>query len=59
MFNGLIDSTQVQPQSGSSSRSSGGCTQRRCMKQDIVSEKMEQQLREDEKYNLQVQEYYR
>jgi hypothetical protein len=55
MFNGLIDSTQVQPQSGSSSRSSGGCTQRRCMKQDIVSEKMEQQLREDEKYNLQVQ----
>jgi hypothetical protein len=27
--------------------------------QDIVNEKMEQQLRENKEYNLQVQEYYR
>jgi hypothetical protein len=29
------------------------------MKQDIANEKMDQQLRENEDYNLQVQEYYR
>jgi hypothetical protein len=28
------------------------------MEQDIVNEKMEQWLRENEEYNLQVQEYY-
>jgi hypothetical protein len=27
--------------------------------QDIANEKMEQRLRENEEYNLQVQEYYR
>jgi hypothetical protein len=27
--------------------------------QDIVNERMEQRLRENEEYNLQVQEYYR
>jgi hypothetical protein len=27
--------------------------------QDIVNEMMEQQLRENKEYNLQVQEYYR
>jgi hypothetical protein len=47
MFNGLIDSTQVQPQRGSSSRSSGGSTHRRRTEQHIVNEKMEQQLREN------------
>jgi hypothetical protein len=59
MFNGLIDSTQVQPQRGSSSRSSGGSTHHRRTEQDIANEKMEQRLRENEVYNLQVQEYYR
>jgi hypothetical protein len=29
------------------------------MEQDITNEKMEQRLRENEEYNLQVQEYYR
>jgi hypothetical protein len=28
------------------------------MEQDIANEKMDQQLRENEEYNLQVQEYY-
>jgi hypothetical protein len=59
MFNGLIDSTQVQPRRGSSSRSSGGSTHHRRTEQDIANEKMEQRLRENEVYNLQVQEYYR
>jgi hypothetical protein len=59
MFNGLIDSTQVQPRRGSSSRSSGGSTRCRRTEQDIANEKMEQRLRENEEYNLQVQEYYR
>jgi hypothetical protein len=52
MFNGLIDSTQVQPRRGSSSRSSGGITRHHHREQDIVNEKMEQQLRENEEYNL-------
>jgi hypothetical protein len=59
MFNGLIDSTQVQLGRGSSSRSLGGITHHRRMKQDIANEKMEQQLRENEEYNLQVQKYYK
>jgi hypothetical protein len=59
MFNGLINSTQVQYQRGSSSKSSGGSTCRHRTEQDIVNEKMEQRLRENEEYNLQVQEYYR
>jgi hypothetical protein len=59
MFNGLIDSTQVQPRRGSSSRSSCGSTHRRHTEQDIANEKMEQRLRENEEYNLQVQEYYK
>jgi hypothetical protein len=59
MFNGLINSTQVQYQRGSSSRSSGGCNCRHRTEQDIVNEKMEQRLRENKEYNLQVQEYYR
>jgi hypothetical protein len=29
------------------------------MEQDIANEKMEQRLRENEEYNLQVPEYYR
>jgi hypothetical protein len=58
MFNGLIDLTQVQLGKGSSSRSSGGSTHRRCTEQDIANEKMKQRLRENEDYHLQVQEYY-
>jgi hypothetical protein len=41
MFNDLIDSTQVQPQRGSLSRSSSGSTQRHRMEQDIATEKMQ------------------
>jgi hypothetical protein len=37
----------------------GGSTHRCRMEQDIVNEKMDHQLRENEEYNLQVQEYYR
>jgi hypothetical protein len=59
MFNRLIDLTEVQTQSGSSSRSSGGSTYRCRTEQDITNERMEQQLRENEEYNLQVQEYFR
>jgi hypothetical protein len=59
MFNGLIDSTQVKPQKGSLSMSSGGSTHRRRTEQDIANEKMEQRLRENKEYNLHVQEYYR
>jgi hypothetical protein len=58
MFNWLISSTQMQPQRGSSSKSSGGSTCHRRTKQDIANEKMEQRLRENEEYNLQVQKYY-
>jgi hypothetical protein len=58
MFNELIDSTQVQPRRGSSSRSSGGSTRHRRTEQDITNKKMEQRLRENEEYNLEVQEYY-
>jgi hypothetical protein len=52
MFNGLIDLTQVQLGRGSSSKSLGGSTRHRHMEQEIVSEKMEQRLRENEEYNL-------
>jgi hypothetical protein len=58
-FNGLIDLTQVQPRRGSSSRSSGGSTHHRRTEQDNVNKKMEHRLRENEEYNLQIQEYYR
>jgi hypothetical protein len=59
MFNRLIDSTQVQLDRGYSSRSSGGSTRRRRTEQDIANKKMEQWLRENEEYNLQVQKYYK
>jgi hypothetical protein len=52
MFNGLINSTEVQTRRRSSSRCSGGSTHRRRMEQDIANEMMEQQLRENEEYNL-------
>jgi hypothetical protein len=48
----------VRAQRGSSSKSLGGSTHRRRMKKDSVNERMEQRLRENEEYNLQVQEYY-
>jgi hypothetical protein len=50
MFNRLIDSTEVQPQRGSSSRSLGGSTRRHSTEQDIVNKMMEQRLRENEEY---------
>jgi hypothetical protein len=59
IFNGLINSTQVQPQRRSSSRSSGGSTYCRRTEQDIATEKMEQWRREHKEYNLQMHEYYR
>jgi hypothetical protein len=59
MFNGLIDSTQVQPQRESSSRSSGGSTLRRRTEQDIAAEKMKQWMGQNEEYNMQIHEYYR
>jgi hypothetical protein len=45
-------STQVQPQRGSTSRHLGGSTHHRRTEQDIVNEKMEQRLRDNEEYNL-------
>jgi hypothetical protein len=37
----------------------GGTTCRHRTEQDIANEKMEQRLRKNKEYNLQVQEYYR
>jgi hypothetical protein len=59
MFNGLIDSTQVQPRRWSSSRSSGGSTHCRHTEQDIAAEKMQQWMRQNAEYNLQMHEYYK
>jgi hypothetical protein len=59
MFNGLIDSTQVQPRRGSSSRSSGGSTHSHRTEQDLTAEKMEQWMRQNEEYNLQMHECYK
>jgi hypothetical protein len=59
MFNGIIKSTKVLAQRGSSSQSSSGSSRRHRTEQDIPNEKMEQWLRGNEEYNLQVQEYYR
>jgi hypothetical protein len=59
MINGIIDSTEVPSQRGSSSQSSGGSSCHRHTEQDIVNKRMERQLRENEEYNFQVQEYYR
>jgi hypothetical protein len=47
MFNGLIDSTLLQPRSASLSRNSGGSTSRRRTDLDIAKEKMEQRLTEN------------
>jgi hypothetical protein len=52
MFNGLIDSTQVQPQRRSLSRSLGGTTHCRRMEHDIAIDKMRQWMRQNEEYNL-------
>jgi hypothetical protein len=59
MFNGLIDLTQEQPQRHSSFTSSGGITHRRCTEQDITAERMQQWMRQNEEYQLQMHEYYR
>jgi hypothetical protein len=58
MFNSLIDSTQVQHQKRSSSRSSGDSTHRHRTEQDIATEKMQQWMRQNAEYNLQIHEYY-
>jgi hypothetical protein len=52
MFNGLIDSTQVQPWRHSLFTSSGGTTHRRRMEQDIAAERMQQWMRQNEEYQL-------
>jgi hypothetical protein len=52
MFNGLINSTQVQFGRGSSSMSSSGSTRHNRTEQDIVNEKMKQRLRGNEEYTL-------
>jgi hypothetical protein len=54
MFNRLIDSNQVKPQRGPSSGSLGGSICRHRTEQDIANEKMEQWLRENEEYDLQM-----
>jgi hypothetical protein len=59
MFNGLMDSTQVQPQRQSSPRSSGGSTHRHRTEQDIATEKMQQWMRQNKEYNLHMHEYYK
>jgi hypothetical protein len=59
IFNVLIDSTQVQPQRGCWSRSFGGSTRRHRTMQDIAAEKMEQWMRQNAEYSLQMHEYYR
>jgi hypothetical protein len=59
MFNGLIILTQVQPQRGSSSKSPSGNTLCHRMEQDIAAEMMQQWMRQNEEYNLQMNEYYR
>jgi hypothetical protein len=58
MFNGLINSTQVQPQRHSLFTSSGGTTHRRRTEQDIATERI-QWMRQNEEYQLQMHEYYR
>jgi hypothetical protein len=59
MFNGLIDSTQVQPRRHSSFTNSGGITHRRRIEQDIAAERMQQWMRHNEEYQSQMREYYR
>jgi hypothetical protein len=59
MFNGLIDSTQVQPQRRSSSMSSCGSTHHCRTEQDIAAKKMQQLMRQNEEYNLQMHVYYK
>jgi hypothetical protein len=41
------------------SRSSGGSTHCRRTKQDIAAEKMQQWMRQNAEYNLQMHEYYK
>jgi hypothetical protein len=52
MFNGIIDSTEVPSQRGSSSQSSGGSSYHHRTKEDIVNKRMERRLRENEEYNF-------
>jgi hypothetical protein len=59
MFNGLMDSTQVQPQRQSSSRSLGGSTHRHRTEQDIATEKMQQWMGQNKEYNLHMHKYYK
>jgi hypothetical protein len=57
MLNGLINLTQVQPRRGSSSKSVGGSTLCHRTEQDIATEEMQQWMRQNEEYNLQMHEY--
>jgi hypothetical protein len=57
MFNGLINLTQVHPRRGSSSKSVGGSTLCHRTEQDIATEEMQQWMRQNEEYNLQMHEY--
>jgi hypothetical protein len=52
MINGLVDSTKVRARRGSSSKSSGCTTHHHYIEQDIVNERMEQRLKENEEYNF-------
>jgi hypothetical protein len=52
MFNGLVDSAKVWAQRGSSSKSLGCSTHHHHTDQDIANERIEQQLKENEEYNL-------
>jgi hypothetical protein len=52
MFNGIIDSTEVPSQRGSSSQSSDGSSCHHRTKEDIVNKRMERRLRENEEYNF-------
>jgi hypothetical protein len=59
MFNGLIDLTQLQHRRHASFTSSGGTSHRHRTEQDIAAERMQQWMRQNEDYQLQMYEYYR
>jgi hypothetical protein len=66
MFTGVIDSRDVRSQRGSSSQSSGGSIRHRRTEQEILMERMQEELRQRDEfvkaqaeYNLQQAEYNR
>jgi hypothetical protein len=58
MFNRMIDSDEVLARMGSSSQSSGGSSRRRYMEEEISNERLEQQLREHEEFNIRMDNYF-